>query len=356
MPNYYVVRMKDVQWEYAKRGLLAVGWSEIDFTDILNDIDISNITKDKITELLEKHYGHRNGRDAGELYRFLSIKKGDKILVPTWGGFYICESLGEYVYSKADISQDRANQWRVKYALNENGEPAFFNRKDKNTALQTKMRTQWTVLQFGDEQTEAIVEIEKLYTGQSDYSLIDQVIEKEKNCKNVLKKELCSRLKDYNKTSLEAGGTGLEKLVKTLFEIDGYKAEIPPKNKTVDHADADIIATKESSISEALTQIIKIQIKHHNGQTGYWAVEQIVRVKEKDIKEELEANAYIALTSAEFNEDAIDLARKNGIILIDGKGLAEVIVNFFDDEKLEIIRRQLGVSKIYIPYTGVYEY
>ena len=51
-----------------------------------------------------------------------------------------------------------------------------------------------------------------------------------------------------------------------------------------------------------------------------------------------------------------DLARKNGIILIDGKGLAEVIVNFFDDEKLEIIRRQLGVSKIYIPYTGVYEY
>lgn len=346
MSNYFVVRMKDSQSEYVKRGLLAVGWCHIDFASFANK------GEKEIWKVLDREVdkGTISRRSACQIARFLSIKPGDMILVPnSWGGFYICKARTDlksiYQYSKEDVAKDRANQILVEYAKDKNNEPVFYTRKNKNTALQTKMRTQWTVLQFKDDQTEATEEIDKLYNDGKDSSSTSRLEEIESERYEKIREQICLNLQNYNSTSLQAGGSGLEEIVKKLFELDGYSVEIPAKSKTENHGDVDIIATRNSIISDALKQTVNVQVKHHARESDSWAIEQLI--EKKNQKSEDSSDVYMAMTTAEFDNKAKELADKNGVLITEGKDLAEKIILFFDKPEMEEIRLKLGFIKTY---------
>ncbi len=154
------------------------------------------------------------------------------------------------------------------------------------------------------------------------------------------KKNLLENIQS-GKTNLEAGGYGLEKLVKELLEIDGYIAEIPSKQRFSGFADADIEATKEDFL---VTEKLLVQVKHHFGTTGTWGAQQLVKIYESE-KDLFSEYRLVLVTSGDPSGELKELCDKKDIILVDGNDLIEWIFKSLPEMQFET-KKMLSISDI----------
>ena len=358
MTKYYVVRMANNEHLFVPKSVVAVGWSDIDFSSY-DDIDM-------LCDDVRNHYyldtsNQKAGRKLGEIRRFKSIQKDDILLVPCYRGFYIAKSTGAFIYDRNSHSEDRANQLKVEYIADDNGNPMIFNRYDKSTALSSKLGIPgFTILEIWEK--EIISEVDELVAKKKDSSYLSKIITEENNKLLMFKNSIKEVLPDYKKIGLEAGGIGFEKLLKSLLAADGFSAKILSKQiGGSGTADADILATKCSKLGDEFSSVLYIQAKHYIGESDN-GIDQIVSFKEKINKDNINGQAkvqtedgeisvnvndikYVLVSTGLFTEYVIDKAEQENITLIDINRLSEMLYEMMDD--IPEILHSLGYVKTY---------
>ncbi|MDC7300991.1 restriction endonuclease [Agathobacter ruminis] len=354
MANYYIVRTRINVEAYVNKGVSAVGWSDVVFTEYENVEELCDAVRNKC-------YNNESstviGRKMGEIRRFRNIKKGDIILVPCYKGFYIGEATGRFIYDVESIENDLSNQVELDYVKRENS-PVMFSRDGKLTALSSKLGVRgFTVLCIKED--EIINEINILLESGVDSSYQDRAIRFESEKANEFREMLISALSNYEKSSLKAGGRGFEELIAAMMKKDGYESRILSKRIGGNsESDADVLAIKKSTLGDEFTMAYYIQAKHYSGSSNN-GIKQIIAFKKEQEKMESEQGyisvdgislgseqiKYVLISSGEFTEYVKNQANENNIILIDGYRLAEILFDIIDE--LPEIRYQLGFVKKY---------
>ena len=253
------------------------------------------------------------------------------------------------------------NQLRVTYVTDLNGAPIIFDRNDKNTALSTKLKVRgYTVLNIYEK--EIINTVDKLISEKEDLPYLSKIISEENKRLLEFKTSLTTILPDYKKIGLQAGGIGFEKMIKYLFEADGYSVKRLSKQcGGSDVADADILAVKKSKIGDEFSSVLYMQVKHYSGKSDN-GIDQIIAFKEKIAAESTDKNAkvitdegewsvnvsdikYVLISTGTFTDYVIDKAEENYITLIDIDRLAEMLYEVMDD--IPEIIHSLGYVKTY---------
>lgn len=83
-----------------------------------------------------------------------------------------------------------------------------------------------------------------------------------------------------------------------------------------------IRARADLSPFESGETVLCVQVKKHVGTTDRWAVEQLLKMIEK----EPEADACVMSLADGFSEDARELAEKNGVLLMNGQSIARLLL------------------------------
>lgn len=122
---------------------------------------------------------------------------------------------------------------------------------------------------------------------------------------------------------------GFEELVGKLYRQRGFKVEVTGQ---AGDEGVDLLARRLTDVG---TQRLIIQCKHYPDRTvGPQHVRELIGTWH----DHMDANRAILVTSGEFSDTAVDLARKHKIDLVDGLSLAEMIRK----EHLEVSTRAAG--------------
>lgn len=321
--NYFMVRPMAQSEEYlnnfTKNSIVAVGWSDVNFTEHLNNLESIFSKLDYLKDVAPQI----QGRHKNQIRRFCSIKEGDRILIPYWDSVLLATATGEPKYNEnVDINQ--ANEHRVNYLLQKSSpELLLIPRTYLSEGLQRRIRVRGMTISDLNEFSD---EIEKFFkTAEKEgiaFSWNKELEKKKQEQLEKLKEQLLTNLQE-GKTIIKTGGIGLEELVLELTALEGYTSHILSKQAFKSHADADIEGVKADKFGE---NKILIQVKHHQGTSGDWGIEQLVEIKNssKDIYKD---HALIFVTSANIYPEAIKKAEKNDIIVISGLELIDWIMD-----------------------------
>ena len=259
--KYYMVRAMNSTEPYynyfLNNKIVGIGWSNINFSEYSDT--------EKVVKAVEDRYYTNSSttrrvisKKLNEIRRFLNIKQGDCIVIPYHSSIAIADVTGGIQYDTKAKSLDIANQLPVEFLYK--GKELFrWPRKEIINALQRRLRVQGSTI---SDLSEFSDEIERIRQGRGMDDNEEKAIQK-------FKKDLLQRIQIGEKTTLAAGGQGLEELVRKIFECLGYEANILAKNNKTKYvsqnADADIIAIREDDFSE---QHILVQVKHHKDKTS----------------------------------------------------------------------------------------
>lgn len=337
--NYYMVRAMDSKGEdfneFFNNSIVAVGWSKV------NIVDSSRSEESIIDEVTQKYYSGDNvapqvrGRKLNEIRRFRGIKKGDYLLIPYYSSIRIAIAGDNFSYKGDEVTKklDLCNQLSVKYQLDKEGELKTIPRNSLSEALQRRLRVRGSTVtnlaEFGEQIEKIFKEEEYQWTSK----LSKLIAGKEQETRD----KLLQNIKD-GKTNLKTGGIGLEELVCTLFELEGYDAEVLSKNKFKGYADADVEATKADKFQD--TKVL-VQVKHHSGYSNDWGLQQLKEITEKDYQD----HKLGFITTAKVSEKLREAASKDDIIVMDGEELVDWLfehINVIDEDLL----LSLGLSNI----------
>ena len=311
--------------------VVAVGWSDIDFTK--NDVQ----TLRKI--IRETYYSKESSaplvsKNINECVRFKNIHEGDYIIIPYYSGIALAVAEADGIYSKDDREVDLANQHKVRYKYKD-GKVLSVPRNDLSEGLQRRLRVPGMSVSDLSEFSE---EIEKLFSSPETYSYSSEIKEKEDELQREFKNKLIKNIRK-GKTNLQTGGIGMEALVKELFICEGYQdVRVLPKNKFKGSADADIEAVRTDSFS---TTYIYAQVKHHDGYSGKTGIDQVIEA----INSQEEVYQGYFITSALVSDEDRIYAEKNGINVIDGNELVDIIYNNLD-KLSENTKKRLGIIMV----------
>ncbi|HEX5398948.1 MAG TPA: restriction endonuclease [Verrucomicrobiae bacterium] len=326
--SYYLIRScRAIRLE---DGVVGIGWDGVEFR------------KHTDVEALIRHMtetGENVGRRANDIRRFKSIRKGDIIVVPLWGTFAVGVAKGEDFYDSNYSGKMGCNQHRVEFYTDSHGKVSLIPRENVSEALQRRLRVRpvtANLVAFQKELDDLIARLEK---GQT-YSWTGEKEEKEKRREEEMKKLLLNNIR-RGKTGLKSGGIGLEDLVKKLLEIDGYTAKILGKKTFLGEGDADIEASKTDML-QADDHLV--QVKHHNGITGFWGQHQLNEIKERE-PEEYKDHKLALVTSGEVPKKDKDYGDEKGIKIFDGDDLVSWIFDRMAKLDSET-KRRLGVSRV----------
>lgn len=331
--NYYMVRAmlsrEDDFNIFFNNNVVAVGWSDVDFSILPNSQEVKNAVHKSYYEKSDKAQ-QVISKNLNEVERFKDMKKGDYILVPFNSYIALAEADEKEIYSPEDCKQDLANQRSVNYRY-ENGNLLIIPRNELSEGLQRRLRvrgnTVANLFEFKDE-------IEMIFSRQS-YSYSQEMQDMEQKEVKKLKAGLLENIQK-GKTNLQTGGIGLENLVCELMKCEGYEAEVLAKNKFTGKADADIRAIKEDSF---MSKKIFVQVKHHSGYSGRQGIQQVMDVL---AQKEYEGYEGYFITSAMLTDNVRLFAEENDIEVMDGNALVELIVTNLD-KLSETTKRLLGI-------------
>ena len=317
--NYYMVRGMDsseaVFNELLKNEVVAVGWSYIDFT-------LCKDNREKFDAELEKVYFKNSklapsvkGKWRNQSFRFCGIKKGDYIVVPYHQYIILAEAVGEQIYKPEVINLNLANQQKVQYLYDRDNKLVKIPRASLPENMQRKLRVLGSIV---TDFSEFKNEIDTIFaSGKFSYKNIHES-QKEQKITD-FKKTLLNNIRNGH-TNLKAGGRGLEELVSELLEIEGYKTKILGKSTFSGIADVDIEAEKIDQFFGE--QKLFVQVKHHQGESSDWGLEQLKAAKnilDKDNKD----FQLVFITTAGISDDVIEKAYENNIVCIDGQKLVD---------------------------------
>jgi restriction system protein len=260
-----------------------------------------------------KHQEIAVGRRKKAIKRFYNIKQSDVLIVPMNRSFAIGIATNEKSFTPG--IKNGANQIRVEYLKDSEGQPLRIPRTEVSEAFATRLKVYMAVVnisEFEDEIELLLKQIEN--DGHVSYSnrIDDQETETIERFKAQLLSNICT-----GKTNLESGGYGLEKLVLELLRLEGYIGKIPAKNERTGIADVDIDAYTQDRFKIPKLQI---QVKHHKGNTSKHGLKQLIAVDDKDTEKWL-------ITSGDLSEEVQTYAEEHSIKAMEGSELVDWIYN-----------------------------
>lgn len=319
-PKVYLMRSP---YELVDADLAGYGWPQVNFSEASTLDELVSTFRNRNIDV---------GRQMNQIKRFYSIKAGDIVVVPLPRAIAIGFATGSKSYEKGiDYGENRIG---VNFLRHEDNSIMRIARSDLTGAFSSRLKIRMTVVSLSEFQDEVLAIIERIKSKGA--AALDSHIkaleeEAEKDLKNKLLQNICN-----GKTYLESGGYGLEKLVTELLKAEGYNAKILNKVAFEGHADADILAVREDRFTSTT---LLIQVKHHEGTTGFHAVRQL-----EAIDEELNAQKWI-VTSATMSPPAKEAAEQHGINIIEGEGLVDWIIEQVNNLPVET-RHKLGICSV----------
>ena len=318
---------------FFKNSVVAVGWSEIDFTRY----PPAQLEKKLIPEVKSEYYSasaspQAVGRALNQVRRFQNIRAGDYIIVPYWSAIRLAVAEEGTVYDKSAKKLDLSNQRKVTYKY-VGKTIKTIPRDELSEALQRRLRVRGNTIADLYEFKE---EIDRLFE-KDIYTWSAEFEEKEAKLKASFKRKLITNIKD-GETNLRTGGLGLEHLVRELFECEGYTAKVLPKT-AFKFGDADIQASKPDKFSESK---ILVQVKHHTGFTNNWGLKQLKEIQKSN---EFADHKFALITSADISDELRKAADEQNVVAMDGNELTDWIVEMLPKLKVET-KIKLGITSI----------
>jgi hypothetical protein len=298
--------------------------------------------KEFIDKVLEDDWGYFNGqfqemwgkvpRTRHNLWRFLKFSKGDIVIVPSWGTFFVCEIIDEKPLLINETYSDDLKTWGGKrvstngthlISENENVYDLGFARKvrilHKNISrakfADAKLTSRMKIRQTNGSINDLKKSVEK--------SIANYIENRPIHLHSIIVEKTANLVLDAIKTELNPDK--FEKLVKTYFKtIGANEVSIPAKNERDKEGDADIVA-----VFENIKLIIYIQAKFHKGQINEWGTNQILDYKtnKESIDDGYNKIAWVITSADTFNEEAEKIATENEIQLIDGLEFSKMLLN-----------------------------
>lgn len=314
--------------------LLDKGYLSIGFSEFTNETIIDKVMSDDwqyFNQQFNEEWGS-TPRTRHNLWNFIKMKKGDIVIVPSWGTFFVCEVLDEKPLVMGHIHSEDLKTWHGesvytngKHLISKNGDVYDLGFARKVNVLHKHISRE----KFADARLTSRMKI------RQGNALINDLKENiEKSIKNYSENKpihLHSIIIDQtasvvlNSIQNELNPDKFEKLVKAYFQAIGANdVTIPSKNERDKEGDADIIA-----VFENIKLIIYIQAKFQNGQISEWGANQILDYKnnKESIDDGYNKIAWVITTANTFNSNAQNLAKENNIQLVNGIDFSKMILN-----------------------------
>jgi hypothetical protein len=337
--NYWLHRIShhaEIAYPLLDKGYLSIGFSDFATQEFIDKVLIG-ATWEERWAVLEKEvdnaWGHRP-RTRHNMWRFIEgFKKGDRVVVPSWGTFSVFELISEKPEPIGNVKIENIKDWnnndlKIKNGLiNRNEEDidlGFFwivkpiaqqiSRYDyADASLTARMKIRNTNAWITDLK-ESVEKAILAFDTNKPINLHSQIVENiVPNILNTLKTELTPDKLEY--------------LVKWYFErIGATDVYIPAKNERDKEGDADVIATFEQ-----IRTIIYAQVKFHGGETNSWAIQQIRDYRNKQEQKEYMDDEYSKLTwvistADNYSNECFNLAKEEKVQLINGVKFAKMMI------------------------------
>lgn len=282
--NYWLHRISykaELSYPLFDKGFLTIGFS--DFTN-----------KEFVDKVLENDWGYFEKqfqekwgtipRIRHNLWKFLKFQKGDIVVVPSWGTFFVCEITDERPLLIGETYSDDLKTWGDKKVSSD--ETHLFSESGKLYDLGFARRVKIlhkniSRAKFADAKLTSRMKIRQTNSSINDLKKsIEKSIENFKENKpihlhSIIVEKTTQLVLDSIKNELNPDK--FEKLVKTYFKtIGANEVSIPAKNERGKEGDADIVA-----VFENIKLIIYAQAKFHKGKINEWGTNQILDYKNK---------------------------------------------------------------------------
>lgn len=330
--NYWLHRIShlaEVSYPLLDKGYLCIG-----YVDYANPETIDKVLQnDKVS--FDKDFLNVLGflpRNRNSLWNFLSFKKGDIIIVPSWGTFFVCEIIDDKPLLISEVYTPDLKAWNNKniqfdgnVLLDQNGKvyDLGFARKIKilhKDISRDKFADATLTARMKIRQTNACINDLKQSV---ENSIQNYQQNKPIHLHSILQENTCNLILETLKKELNPDK--FEKTIKIYFETIGANCvKIPSKNEREKEGDADIVANFEN-----LKLIIYVQAKFQSGTIGDWATQQISDYKEN--KDRLDDGysriAWVITTAENFSDEAHNKAKEENIQLINGTEFSKMLLN-----------------------------
>lgn len=330
--NYWLHRIShiaEVSYPLLDKAFLTIGFSDFTEEEIIDIVESNDWNK--FNQKFQDYWGN-TPRTRYNLWNFLKMKKGDIVIVPSWGTFFICEIADDRPLLIGETYSENLKSWGKKpiskignHLANEKGEvyDLGFARKVNvlyrnvsrgkfaDAKLTSRMKIRQTNAQINDLKNSILSSIENFKVNKPIH-LHSVIVEKTANL-------ILDAIKD------ELNPDKFEKLITIYFKtIGANEVFIPAKNERGKEGDADIVA-----VFENLKLIIYTQAKFQKGQISEWATNQILDYKtnKESIDDGYNKIAWVITSANQFNENAGNIAKENEIQLINGNEFSKMLLN-----------------------------
>lgn len=330
--NYWLHRISHIaELSYP---LLDKGYLTIGFSDFTNEKFIDKVLEDDwnyFNNQFQEMWG-KIPRTRHNLWRFLKFSKGDIIIVPSWGSFFVCEISDERPLLISETYTNDLKTWGDKkvetngnHLISENGKIYDLGFARKVKILHSKVSR----AKFADAKLTSRMKIRQTNGSINDLkksiekSIANYVENRPIHLHSIIVDKTANVVLDAIKTELNPDK--FEKLVKTYFKTVGANdVTIPPKNARDKEGDADIVA-----VFENIKLIIYTQAKFHKGKVNEYGINQILDYKtnKESIDDGYNKIAWVITSADTFNEEAEKIAAEDEIQLIDGLEFSKMLLN-----------------------------
>lgn len=334
--------------------LLDCGWLSIGFSDLASDDFIPGIVSEGMPFMDSRMvdvYG-KTWKAKWSLWYFVrGMKKGDRVVVPSWGTFSVYEVMddlpislvshearglidGICVKTDSGMRFEEPNRWLR--ADNSDMDLGFFRRvrpvSDKSlniprcdycdAALTSRMKIRVTTADISD--------LER--------SVDDSLNAFAHNCPRKLYSQVGQAMSDIllDAVKSQLNPDKFEALIKWYFlRVGATEVTIPAKNERGKEGDADIIAT-----FEPLRAIFYVQAKFQQGQVSDWGAKQVIDyvnnvkaelskrslVNDSSVQDDCIRNSWLVSTCDSFSDECLRVAQENNLLLVSGKDFAGMLI------------------------------
>lgn len=297
--------------EVREESQIVIGWAQTK-----NKLLDLSLDREGFKKNLKDHYeyyvdnSYSLGQATGYLWRFIrEMKIGDYVLVPISKAFYLGEVRSDVMFLEEKVGEDTAIRRNVEW-LNE-GLPIL--REYCSSGLTSRLKYQGTCVSATDlldHIKQALEDFNKGNPPTFKHQLHGEI-------KGKIAELLVSNQAFLNDRKFE------ELVRQLMLALGATSSEIPSKAMYgMSKADVDIIA---DFIHLGLQ--IYVQVKKHHGTSDETAVQQIIEALKIDNPDGTKPILGWVINSASFSEKAESLANANGIRVINGDELAEMILS-----------------------------
>ena len=320
--------------------LLDKGFLSIGFSDFSNNSFVSAVCDEnggqRFEEFFDEFWGVRP-RTRYNLWRFITqMKKGDIVVVPSWGTFSVYKILEDMAIPVSDIELSGIKDWHGNIISKKDNGLLFKQIDEKSELIDLGFLRKVELIKKDIPRYEyadsSLTSRMKIRTTNADISDLKESIDKALDgiAKGQPINIYAQIIAKTSQSILETIKTELtpdkfESLVKWYFQrIGASEVSIPSKNERGKDGDADVVA-----VFEPIKTIIYVQAKFHSGETSSWAIEQIKGYKnQKETMDDGYSKISWVISSADnFSKESYDYAKEAKVQLIDGKQFTTMLLD-----------------------------